>query len=148
VTLPFGSGNDASRYFGWGTLAANKHLQSLHQICTEIVANAIIDRLDIWNVSIECSDIFRVGEGQADKSLKPKASESYDFQMCNYLSMGNESKIGYSVEQNRTSSRCCNYACYTVQCLSNFFCCCCKPELESLPLIDLIDYTSVSKQKH
>lgn len=67
--------------------------------------------------------------------------------MCNYLSMGKESKIGYSVEQRRTSSRCCNYFCYAVQGLSNLLCGCCEPELESLPLIDLIDYTAVTKRK-
>ena len=43
--------------------------------------------------------------------------------MCNYFSVGQESKVGYKVEQNRTANSKCNIFCYVIQGIRVLFTC-------------------------
>lgn len=61
INLPFGSGNDAARVFGWGASHAENHLRNLYYICLEIAENSRADKQNIWDIKVDMSDIFRVG---------------------------------------------------------------------------------------
>ncbi len=61
VSLPFGSGNDTSRVFGWGATSDEKHLYFLSQICLDAVDRSLDDKLNIWDISVDSDDIWRVG---------------------------------------------------------------------------------------
>lgn len=99
VSLPFGSGNDTSRVFGWGKTADESHLSSLYYITLDAAERTIKDKLNIFDVQIEMQDIWKVGEDRQDVSLKASKSDTIlQLQMCNYWSMGECCKVGWQVE--------------------------------------------------
>ncbi len=148
VTLPFGSGNDSARVFNWGATPNETHLNQLLTICNDITT-AAADKLNIWDVTVTMDEMTRVGAGGRDESMKQsQGDKTFKYQMCNYYSIGQDVKVGYQVEQQRTGYRCCNYMCYGL-CGFKYVCCscCCWPAQESLSLVQMIDYWSISKQK-
>jgi hypothetical protein len=99
INLPFGSGNDSARVFGWGATHNENHLQNLYYMCLEIAESSVADKQNIWDISVEMSDIFRVGEQRQDQSLKKSTLDTtYEWPMCITFSMGDESQVGFYVE--------------------------------------------------
>ncbi len=56
--------------------------------------------------------------------------------MINYISMGEDARVGIGFDKKRTNTRCCNNVVYGLIGLYNTVCCCRRPELA----IDQIDY--------
>jgi len=68
VTLPFGSGNDTSRVFGWGGMPDEPHLFQLSQICLDIAERSQMESLNIWEVKISFTEDSNVWKVAADSS--------------------------------------------------------------------------------
>jgi diacylglycerol kinase (ATP) len=67
--------------------------------------------------------------------------------MCNYFSIGVESRVGLGFEKKRTGNAHCNKACYGWEGLKKLFCCCgpktyrVKEVIESMSVFDPIAET-------
>jgi diacylglycerol kinase (ATP) len=59
--------------------------------------------------------------------------------MCNYFSIGVESRIGIGFDKVRTGNQHCNKLCYGWEGLKKLFCCCTK----TTKIKEVIDYVAV-----
>ena len=107
--IPFGTGNDFSRAFGWGASPPNplvgKHMAALKQRL-ETVFFAEVGPLDTWLVELT------LREGGAWKEVKDgkvtethKGERSITHEMINYFSVGADAQIVFEFEQQRTKSQ-------------------------------------------
>ena len=100
VTLPFGSGNDTARCFGWGDMPWDEHLESLANICLDISDNSTEEKLNIWDVEIVMNpnkcDVWKVDSSLQEVSVK--TGESLQLDMANYFSIGKCAQVGYNFD--------------------------------------------------
>ena len=111
--IPYGTGNDFARSLGWGGSSPGKgimrkEMSGFKALIREYLRADIID-FDIWRISVKVLDDkglikqVRDGtkvvmkEGEFDKKVLSKP-------MCNYFSVGVESRIGLGFDKNRTTS--------------------------------------------
>jgi diacylglycerol kinase (ATP) len=66
--------------------------------------------------------------------------------MCNYFSIGIESRVGLGFDKKRTKSAACNKVCYGLEGLKKMFCCCCCHK-KTMTVRETIDYLAVIDQE-
>ena len=153
IALPFGTGNDLARNTNWGPHAHQPHLQKLEEICFEICCNSNSQQVNIWDVHFVIrndGDIQSIRDNRAtsilDKSRKAqknseKGTYTYTAFMALYFSIGDDAKIGFDFEANRTASRCANKCRYVCSTIKYWFCgCCFYTERENAPLRNNLAY--------
>lgn len=59
--------------------------------------------------------------------------------MCNYFSIGAESRAGIGFDRNRTDSICCNKVVYFWEGMKKMFCCYCGNK-KTLKIKEIVDY--------
>jgi len=111
AVIPLGTGNDFSRFAGWGGKAPNmtRLLRSRGQGLSQMVlkwAAAKPQEHDIWKV-VMAVDPDRGSILKTSKDRKKQAIESKTLEklMHSYFSAGNDARAGMSQEKARTSTR-------------------------------------------
>mmetsp|Transcript_38452 Transcript_38452/g.28290 ORF Transcript_38452/g.28290 Transcript_38452/m.28290 type:complete len:196 (-) Transcript_38452:205-792(-) len=69
------------------------------------------------------SQIWKVSSSNKLKEPLQLNGKVFSRNMCNYFSIGVESRIGLGFDKKRTSSICCNKCCYFCEGLKKFMCC-------------------------
>ncbi|KAF4689910.1 hypothetical protein FOZ60_001012 [Perkinsus olseni] len=121
--IPFGTANDFSRTLGWGAQAPRvllgKRLSNLKDMLTEWLHASIVP-FDIWEVEISCTASGSIQ--QVKNSVKtPLRNEDGEIlrhlmkPICNYFSVGVESRVGLGFDKHRTKSQLLNKAVYVVE---------------------------------
>ena len=108
------------------------------QICYEICCNSTLQKVNIWDVHMAFSkdgDIARIGDARTAQSIldrskkaqagSPQGTLTYTAFMALYFSLGDDAKIGFDFEANRTGSRCGNFCRYACSGMKRFLCGCC-----------------------
>ena len=102
--LPFGTGNDGSQVFGWGSSPFGElWLQDIEQLMREII-EAQSATLSLWQCTVDGEVYSPKGERLDNKIL-----------LTYYFNMGVDAVVGMAVERNRTRRRCCNYIIYALK---------------------------------
>ena len=80
-------------------------------------------------------DVERIGDARRPESILDKSKKAqknsekgtytYTAFMALYFSLGEDAKIGFDFEANRTASRCGNFCRYACSGMKRFFCGCC-----------------------
>jgi diacylglycerol kinase (ATP) len=116
--IPFGTGNDFSRATGWGSSSPsprlfNNGMGGFKALLQEWL-NASVNDFDIWQISVKVQD-----EAGTIKQIKSKhkveinhGTKMITKPMCNYFSLGIESRIGLGFDKKRTTSTSLNKAMY------------------------------------
>jgi diacylglycerol kinase (ATP) len=127
--VPLGTGNDFSRAAGWGGINPPetmldddcKFLRDL--VCSWTKGRA--DLHDVWHVQLAVDDehgqLLKVGAEKQEKVMESKCIES---PMLNYLSIGQDSEVGFDFEKNRGKSQLGNilqYACSGIKVSADTF---------------------------
>lgn len=111
--IPYGTGNDFSRSLGWGGSSPGSNvmkdgMKKFKGLLKQYLEAEVID-FDIWNVEIKAAEegghIKQVKNGhkvimkdsEADRKILSKP-------MCNYFSLGIESRVGLGFDKKRTTS--------------------------------------------
>jgi diacylglycerol kinase (ATP) len=111
--IPYGTGNDFARSLGWGGSSPGSNvmkdgMKKFKGLLKQYLEAEVID-FDIWNVEIKAADdgghIKQVKNGlkvimkesETDRKLLSKP-------MCNYFSLGIESRVGLGFDKKRTTS--------------------------------------------
>ena len=104
VMLPFGTGNDGSQVFGWGSSPFNElWLQDIGTLMRDIV-EAKTEKLSLWKCIID-GEVYSAGGDRVDNQIL----------LTYYFNMGVDAVVGIAVERNRTRRRCCNYIIYAIK---------------------------------
>ena len=115
------------------------HLREMIQICYEICCNSEMKKVNIWDVIMtfkkKDGDVERIGDARRPESILDKSKKAqknaekgtytYTAFMALYFSLGEDAKIGFDFEANRTASRCGNFCRYACSGMKRFFCGCC-----------------------
>jgi diacylglycerol kinase (ATP) len=111
--IPYGTGNDFSRSLGWGGSSPGKNIMDqgmkvFKRLVAEYLKAEVVD-FDIWNASIKvASDGGRVLQVKDGKKVVMQG-EAGDLKIlskpvCNYFSIGIESRVGLGFEKKRSTS--------------------------------------------
>ena len=109
--LPFGTGNDFARAFGWGADMPEALLKV--ERLSERVRECEPSKVAIWDVTVELRPggaIHQIGPGGAKVEV---ASVMLKKLMVNYFSVGVDAQIGMGFDKHRTHNRICNRCVYT-----------------------------------
>ena len=139
--IPYGTGNDFARSLGWGGSSPGKNImdhgmKTFKRIIGEYLRAEIID-FDIWNISVKASDNGGVIKQVKDGKKVPMKDGDLDRKilvkpMCNYFSIGIESRVGLGFDKKRTKSAFGNKIRYVIEGL--------KKSITSTPRIsELVD---------
>ena len=124
--IPYGTGNDFARSLGWGgsspsTGIFDDGMKEFKMMLKEWL-NANVNSFDIWEISVSVSrdngHIKQVKNKQKivmeTSSSSPSSKSLYKLvkPMCNYFSVGIESRIGLGFDKKRTKSQFLNKAVY------------------------------------
>eukprot|EP00922_Rhytidocystis_sp_ex-Travisia-forbesii_P051628 GHVS01076575.1.p1 GENE.GHVS01076575.1~~GHVS01076575.1.p1 ORF type:complete len:582 (-),score=169.80 GHVS01076575.1:203-1948(-) len=123
--IPYGTGNDFAKAFGWKKYEACKpfdhRIATLRRLLQEWLAAEVVAH-DLWEVTV---DVEAVGGQFAkidSKSRKKKIICDGEtpvmrmtFIMSNYFSIGVESRIGIGFDRYRTQSQLCNKLRYVIE---------------------------------
>jgi len=121
AVMPLGTGNDFSRFAGWGGAAPNMQrlLRNDYQGLRELVRDYVIAKPlnhDVWRVDMTVDDergtIMKTGKERRKERIPEKAISKL---MHSYFSAGNDARAGMSQEKARTSSRWGNQLNYAFQ---------------------------------
>ncbi|EER04109.1 diacylglycerol kinase, epsilon, putative [Perkinsus marinus ATCC 50983] len=121
--IPFGTANDFSRVLGWGASAPRvllgKRLVNFKGMLTQWL-NASIVPYDIWEVEIKCTNNGSIQHIHNSVKTPLKGSNGEILRdvvkpICNYFSIGVESRIGLGFDKHRTKSKLLNKAVYVVE---------------------------------
>lgn len=124
VVFPFGTANDISRNFGWGTTPSNKMLENLYLVCDEII-HAKETGFDVWEISVainqDTGDIQKP-DGANLKTIEEveQGSRLMTKYMCHSFSFGSDARTGIAFERRRTRNRHCNRVRYAFEGFKNF----------------------------
>lgn len=132
--IPFGTGNDFARVLSWSTSFSGNVTnpkKTLRNLARQWVAADIILH-DLWDVEVQVHEtgVFKHVDPttrskqvmtQADDEGQPIPVKSASFKMCNYFSIGVESRIGVSFDRYRTSSQFWNKIRYAAEGLKKSF---------------------------
>ncbi|KAF4659055.1 hypothetical protein FOL47_007732 [Perkinsus chesapeaki] len=124
--IPFGTANDFSRTLGWGSgpprVIFGKHLYSFKNMIKEW-CKAVIIPYDIWELEVKCTANGSIQQikGSIKTPLKKDNSPEGEIlrsivkPICNYFSIGVESRVGLGFDKHRTKSKFLNKAVYVVE---------------------------------
>lgn len=95
---------------------------------TEVCVNSREEKLNVWTVKITFK---KNGEqfiwNSHENRLQGLGLEVYERDMINYFGIGEDGRIGFGFDMNRTSNRCCNKSVYGAIGTCYFLCpCCCS----------------------
>jgi len=114
--LPLGTGNDFSRYSGWGGKFPSNLLDGDLENLTELVQRWCSARAaphDVWQVKVLVDDEYGgISKVNAKRTRSVKHHTSIDEMMIMYFDIGQGSKIGMGFDQRRTTNRLCNMCVY------------------------------------
>jgi len=111
AVMPLGTGNDFSRFLGWGGKAPNmsRLLKNGCQGLAELVhryAAAKPQEHDIWRVVMTVDpDRGTILKTNKDRRKEPIEAKSIEKLMHSYFSAGNDARAGMGQEKARTSTR-------------------------------------------
>lgn len=131
---------------GWGSCSSQAYLKDLNSIVSEICLKSTAKRMNIWDLHFQVGaqgTIFGVRKSK-EVDLLNSDNKVLHLQMCNYFSVGQESKVGFQVELNRTTNRKCNIICYVLQGLK-VLCSCSLFQNEKQSLWELLERVTVQK---
>ncbi len=111
--IPYGTGNDFARSLGWGgsspgSNVMNGGMKVFKKLIREYLRAEVVD-FDIWNIEMRVTEdggkIKQVKEGKKvvmkDGEMDRKVLSK---PMCNYFSVGIESRVGLGFDKKRTTS--------------------------------------------
>jgi diacylglycerol kinase (ATP) len=111
--IPYGTGNDFARSLGWGGSNPSKSIMQngmkvFKNMIKEYIGADVID-FDIWNVELKVEDaggmIKQVKDGEKVPMMEGSTERKVLIKpMCNYFSLGIESRIGLGFDKKRTTS--------------------------------------------
>ena len=124
------------------------------QVCFEICCNSTSKQVNIWDVHMvfkDDGDIESIGDNRRSVSIMDKSKKAqknsdkgtitYTAFMALYFSLGDDAKIGFDFEANRTASRLTNKCRYLCSGIKRIFCgCCFWTERENAPLRNNLAY--------
>jgi diacylglycerol kinase (ATP) len=118
-TIPFGTGNDFSKVYGWGSdppknLIENQ-LKELKKLLLKWLSADLVAH-DLWNVRIRIDPnngrILQHSGNQLRRIPMSRNGGTLEKKMGIYFSLGVESRIGFDFDGSRTSKRSLNKAVY------------------------------------
>ena len=120
--IPIGTGNDFSRSLGWGTETVRVSKQNFKDLSNLVKKwmNATIGFYDMWDVTVET---FEGGQIYDVKNQQEIAREQTSFKkmFSNYVGLGLDARVVYTVERHRTPNAFLNKVVYALIGCCNFF---------------------------
>ncbi|CRH01209.1 diacylglycerol kinase, putative [Plasmodium relictum] len=122
--IPFGTGNDFARAFGWKKIDGIFSHSFLFNILQKIVDQTFkskIEKHDYWNIEVVLKDdgYFNKINSKTKKkeTLKENNENIKKLKLCmsNYFSIGIDSRIGRGFERHRKKNALCNKVVYAVE---------------------------------
>lgn len=139
--IPYGTGNDLARSLGWGGTSPGKgvmrnDMKGFKALIREYLRAEVVD-FDIWKIQVKVSEEDGLIKQVRDRSkVAMKDGDSYQKiltkPMCNYFSVGVESRIGLGFDKNRTKSTFRNKMRYGIEGFKKMF-------LSTPKIADLVD---------
>ena len=149
--VPYGTGNDFARSLGWGgtnpsKAILNSGMKRFKAMIREFLTAEVTD-FDIWKVDVKVREdggqIKQVKQGAKEVMVDSNGAAKKDVSklMCNYFSIGIESRIGLGFDKNRTTSTFLNKMRYGIEGVKKMF--------TSTPRIgDLIESCTIGDKDH
>ncbi|CRG94912.1 diacylglycerol kinase, putative [Plasmodium gallinaceum] len=122
--IPFGTGNDFARAFGWKKIDGIFNHSFLFNILKKIVDQTFkskIEKHDYWNIEVvlKKDGYFNKINSKTKKkeTLKENNENITELKLCmsNYFSIGIDSRIGRGFERHRKKNALCNKIVYAVE---------------------------------
>jgi diacylglycerol kinase (ATP) len=111
--MPYGTGNDFARSLGWGGSNPSKSIMEngmkvFKKMIREYLSAEVID-FDIWKVELRVAEsggmIKQVKDGEKVAMMDGETERKVLVKpMCNYFSVGIESRVGLGFDKKRTTS--------------------------------------------
>jgi diacylglycerol kinase (ATP) len=122
-TVPYGTGNDFGRVFGWGYTSPREIFNNEMAVFKNLVQSwlrAEIDDFDLWEVKIELTRNGRIKKWKNKSTAvlrnnRGKPVKTLSKIMSNYFSIGVESQIGIQFDRQRTQSQTLNQGIYALE---------------------------------
>jgi diacylglycerol kinase (ATP) len=129
--IPYGTGNDFSRCLGWGgsnpsKSIMNKDMKKFKAMLRQYLEADVMD-FDLWRVNLKVDDtegnIKQVKNGEKEVMMEDdmNGKKTLSKPMCNYFSIGIESRIGLGFDKNRTTSTFRNKLRYAIEGFKKMF---------------------------
>ena len=112
--FPFGTSNDLSRAFGWGSKPSRDMRYDLNFLCN-MLGSAKEVPFDIWDINIKTDDENGDIQVVSGRDLVSIGSKTLDKLMCHSFSFGVDARVGINFERRRTQSRWWNQVRYTIE---------------------------------
>ena len=128
-TIPYGTGNDFARVFGWGWTSPGAIFNNDMTIFKSLVRewlNADTSSFDLWDVTFEVTKRGHIKKWKNTmptilRNINKKPLRTMTKTMSNYFSIGVESRIGMAFDSKRTGSQTINKGIYALEGLKNMF---------------------------
>ena len=137
--IPLGTGNDISNSLGFGGECKVEGIVDFQKVLYSYLI-ATQGKIDVWEASVRLDSRDGIIYENVNKIEKIKTDSNNNIvkvfkkTFINYFSMGYEAKVGYTVEPNRTSKRCCTRCLYCLVGAHRILCC-----KKNYGLTDLLD---------
>ena len=129
AAIPYGTGNDFGRVFGWGASSPqnlfNDEMSAFKNLVQNWLNAEVID-FDLWEVQLEVGRHGRIRKwkNQSTSIIRNKQGKPVKTMiktMSNYFSIGVESAIGVQFDRQRTGSRTINKGIYMIEGIKHMF---------------------------
>ena len=117
--LPIGSGNDLCRSLGWNGTSFDVSVQSVANKIREWVS-AETDYFDLWQVTLKTFDSGSISKVH-NRTENQHPSEVFSRVFTNYVGIGVDARVTYTMELHRTSLIIINKILYAIVGLLYFF---------------------------
>lgn len=136
--LPYGTGNDLCQILGWGKQPKDRWTKKLKNLAIEII-KAQDEIFNVWEISVHLrEDGGDIQQWDSkEKTKKSFNSKTYVRPMCNYFSVGIESRIGLGFEKKRTNHAVTNKCVYGWEGVKKMCCC-----LKTTKIKQVVDYVT------
>ena len=120
------------------------------KVLVEEIVNSSLEKFNIWEIKVYLRDTPESGMWQISSKTKKKEplelkSLCYSRYMCNYFSIGVESRVGLGFEKKRTTNAHCNKCVYVCEGLKKLMCC--RGRARTLKIKECVDYVSTIDQE-
>ena len=131
--LPYGTGNDFCQIMGWGKQPKAYWTQKLKNLAIEMI-KAHDEIFNVWDITVHLrddgGDILQWDS--REKQKKSFQSKIYKRPMCNYFSVGIESRIGLGFEKSRSNHYIKNKCIYGWEGIKKMCCCSTTAKIKSV----------------